>query len=96
MMRYCICGKFIWKNKSLCEDCVKKYGSDRTKWKQWLIDWVKSSQKELDYENNHRHYPIFEETDIPVSSCYSVAYSNLRKAKHNPNMEFEEFIWNNV
>ena len=49
--RYCTCGVPIPTNRIFCVDCHLMYGKDRTKWPDWLIDWVRNYQKELDYEN---------------------------------------------
>ena len=95
--RYCVCGKSIWYTKTLCDDCSKKYGNDRSKWDQYLVEWARSMDKEYKQESRHRHLQLFEETEtgnkIPLSSD---AVHNLNMAMDNPEMEFEDFIWDNV
>ena len=96
MDRYCVCGKKIWKDKTLCVDCMHKYGLDREAWPEWLRDWAKSIQKEMNYENRHRHYPIIDEVDKKRPFVSGDAYSNLIRAQANSEMDFEDFIWDNV
>lgn len=90
--RYCVCGKIIDDHKVLCVDCYRKFGNDRTLWPDWLLDWAKSMQNEYrpkktdgDCEYNDEHLPISD-----------LAEHNLTRAKRQPNMDFEDFIWENV
>ena len=57
-MRNCVCGKPIPHNRQLCSSCIEIYGSDQTKWAEWLKFWVQDYQRELDCENMHRHFSI--------------------------------------
>lgn len=97
MTRFCVCGKAIYRNKTLCEDCVKKYSLDRSTWEPWLLEWVQSYQKEIDHDRRHRHLPVYEETETGSKVFMSSdAVQNLNRAMDNPEMEFEDFIWDNV
>ena len=58
MVRYCVCGKRIPHNKQLCASCIEKYGSDSSKWDEWLVVWVRSYQAELDSEKNNHNLSI--------------------------------------
>lgn len=50
MQRYCVCGIPIPINRPFCVECHNLYGSDRTKWPEWLRVWVSNYKHELDYE----------------------------------------------
>lgn len=67
MMRNCVCGKPIPHNRQLCASCILEpeyegdpihYGSDQTKWPEWLTDWMSSYQKELNAERDYHHLSI--------------------------------------
>ncbi len=58
MMRNCVCGKPIPHNRQLCASCIEKYGSDSSKWDEWLLDWMRSYQAELNQERDYRHLSI--------------------------------------
>lgn len=53
MMRYCVCGIPIQNGYCLCIECRKLYGLDRKEWPEWLREWMKSYQAELQYERRH-------------------------------------------
>ena len=95
--RYCVCGKYIYHTKTLCEDCQRKYGTDRSAWEPWLQEWVKCMDRECKTNSRHRHLPIFEETETGEDSpIYSEAIGNLNAAMRYPELDFEDFIWGNV
>jgi len=58
MMRNCVCGKQIPHNRQLCASCVIKYGSDSSKWDEWLKDWMQNYQAELNRERDYLHLSI--------------------------------------
>lgn len=53
MIKYCVCGRPIKPNKSLCANCIRKYGQDRSQWPEWLKKWLKNYQHELDQDRRH-------------------------------------------
>lgn len=65
MQRYCICGQYIKSSYQLCAKCFKLYGRDRKVWPEWLQEWLKSYQAELDRERNHHELTLHEETCNP-------------------------------
>lgn len=58
MIRNCVCGKPIPHNRQLCASCIIEYGSDQTKWAEWLTDWMQSYQRELNRERDYLHLSI--------------------------------------
>lgn len=58
MMRNCVCGKQIPHDRQLCASCVIEYGSEQSKWAEWLKDWMQSYQAELDAEKNYHFLSI--------------------------------------
>jgi len=58
MMRNCVCGKQIPHNRQLCASCIIEYGSDQTKWDEWLKDWMRGYQTELNCERDYLHLSI--------------------------------------
>lgn len=95
--RYCVCGKYIYHTKVLCEDCVKEYGTDRDSWEPWLFEWVKSMDREVKVNSRHHYLPVFDETESGRSLFLSGdAISNLSRAMYSPEMDFEDFAWRNV
>ena len=58
MMRNCVCGKPIPHNRQLCASCILEYGSDSSKWDEWLKDWMQSYQAELNRERDYLHLSI--------------------------------------
>jgi len=58
MMRNCVCGKQIPHNRQLCASCVIEYGSDSSKWDEWLKDWMQNYQAELNRERDYLHLSI--------------------------------------
>jgi len=64
MTRNCVCGKPIPHNAQLCANCIEIYGSNQTKWDEWLKSWMQSYQAELDHENSHRHLSIDVDGEI--------------------------------
>lgn len=91
MARHCVCGKIITINSSLCNDCLKVHGTDRNQWPEWVRFLVAEEQKELDRERRHRELQLDEEH--PLIS--DLAEHNLARAKRHPEMDFEDFTWNN-
>lgn len=59
--RYCACGKKIPQYFNICGECAKKYGTNHSDWPEWLRDWVKMYQSELDYERNNYHLEYIDE-----------------------------------
>lgn len=92
MGRYCVCGKGIDSRFVFCKDCLEKYGRDRKEYPEWLLDWIRSMDREYKAESRHYELEYFEEYHYPISD---EAAHNLKKAKRNPNMEFEDFVWRN-
>lgn len=62
MQRYCVCGEKIKLKQELCAACYATYGKDRVEWPEWLQDWIKSTQNELNDERNHLEYELHDET----------------------------------
>lgn len=62
MQRYCVCGQKIKLKQELCAECYATYGQDRVEWPEWLQDWIKSAQNELNAERNHLEYELHDET----------------------------------
>lgn len=62
MQRYCVCGQKIKLKQELCAACYAEYGQDRAQWPEWLQDWIKSAQNELNDERNHLEYELHDET----------------------------------
>ena len=58
MMRNCVGGKQIPHNRQLCASCVIEYGSDSSKWDEWLKDWMQNYQAELNRERDYLHLSI--------------------------------------
>jgi len=53
LIRKCVCGRTIDVDSQLCSKHKKEFGTDSAKWPEWLKDWIKNYQRELDQEKNH-------------------------------------------
>jgi hypothetical protein len=60
-MRQCVCGEQIEPCLNLCDKCKHKYGSKQATWPEWLSNWMKNYQKELNYERNNFHLKYIDE-----------------------------------
>lgn len=87
--RYCVCGKLVDDQTTLCVDCFKKYGENRTLWPVWLRDWAKSTQ------NEYRTKKTDASQEFNEDVLSDVAAHNLKRARRYPEMSFEEFNWSN-
>ena len=45
-IKRCICGKVITSQFYLCSKCQDEYGTDRTKWPEWLVFMVSDVERE--------------------------------------------------
>jgi hypothetical protein len=91
MQRTCVCGKPIANNMRLCKNCYLKYGSDSSEWPEWVKFMVNDIKREVRYEERHKDNIFIDEYFVSPE-----ARRNLTKAKRNPEMDFEDFIWDNV
>lgn len=51
--RLCVCGNEIPWNRSLCPECLARYGGNRAKWPEWLHWLVRDMQREIDANRYH-------------------------------------------
>lgn len=51
--RQCICGVPIRMDRELCICCLELYGKRRKDRPEWVNDWLRSYQRELEYEQKH-------------------------------------------
>lgn len=92
-VRHCVCGKVITIDSALCNECVKEYGVDRSKWDLWVVYLVSDEEHELNRDRKHREVAYSEECTSAALS--DVAAHNLKRARLHPEMSFEEFNWSN-
>ncbi len=57
----CVCGKVITSNFDLCAKCAAEYGTDRSKWDDWLVFMV------ADLKREYRQQQIIDDREIPFS-----------------------------
>lgn len=50
MTRLCVCGVPINDSCSLCHTCYEIYGGRRALWPDWLVEWMRSYDRELSYD----------------------------------------------
>ena len=50
--RLCVCGVPIPESHVLCRACQKIYTLRRRLWPEWLHEWMKNYQVEIDYERS--------------------------------------------
>ena len=89
MMRNCVCGKPIPHNRQLCASCVIEYGSDSSKWDEWLKDWMQNYQAELNRERDYLHLSIDVNEGIvqanpqfKLNGCRTETHLYEDRAKH--------------
>jgi len=58
MKKHCICNATIRPNRSLCPNCLAKYGGDLQQWPAWLQYLISDHQREWDARRNHD--PIYK------------------------------------
>ena len=89
MMRNCVCGKQIPHNRQLCASCVIEYGSDSSKWDEWLKDWMQNYQAELNRERDYLYLSIDVNEGIvqaapqfKLNGCRTETHLYEDRAKH--------------
>ena len=60
-----VCQKQIKAKDRLCLHCLREYGSDETKWDDWLKDLVSDDKRIIDDAREHREYSL--DDDRPAS-----------------------------
>lgn len=71
MIRKCVCGRTIDIDSQLCAVHKREFGTDSSKWPDWLQEWMKNYNKELNQEKNHFEYAYDDNKNYnTVPGCY--------------------------
>ena len=101
-----VCQAPVKVSHNLCDKCLAKYGSDRSKWDTWLQVLVTDDQRIVDNARNHRELSINDELHnkrgemmIPGEAGYKSAgsYGGKVRAKINrAELSHDDISWNDV
>jgi hypothetical protein len=88
----CVCGADIPLNRSLCADCLQRYGRRASEWPDWVRWLVRDRQRELDADRYHDELALDDGGAGATSSRYpsemgdagiDVAWRWIRSTRHS-------------